>query len=238
MGSALSALTGAFKALKTAIALLRTLSKDYSALLARAHADPGLPVPAPTSPYWLDDPPYPELVDIQSSALPGEADIVIVGSGIAGAAVAWSVLHECHAKGQRPRVVVLEARQLCSGATGRNGGHIKASPHELFALMGRLLPAERAAELVRFQLRHLDALVGLCRAEGIEVAECREVETVDLYIDGDGFRRAVGEVEVLRKWVPEFEIEVWEGARAREVSEQPCRCLSRSAAHSPAEILY
>jgi hypothetical protein len=219
MGSAISAVAGVFKTLKTAIGVLRTLSKDYNDLLARANADPGLPVPNPTAPYWLDDPPYPGLTDIQSPTLPDDADIVVIGSGIAGAAVAWSVLHECQARGQRaPRVVVLEARQLCSGATGRNGGHIKASAYEDFALMRKVLPPERAAELVRFQLRHLDALVGLCRAEGIEVAECREVETVDLYIDGEALREAVEQVEDLRKWVPEFEIQVWDGAEAREVS--------------------
>lgn len=225
MGSALSTISGIFKALKTVIALLRTLSKDYNDLLARTCADPGLPVPKPTAPYWLDDPPYPELTDIQSPALPAEADVVVVGSGIAGAAVAWSVLREC-SRERRARVVVLEARQLCSGATGRNGGHIKASPHEEFALARRVLPPERAAALVRFQLRHLDALVGLCRAEGFGVAECREVETVDLFVDGDAFGRAVQQVEDLRKWVPEFEIEVWDGAEAREVSCQ-APCLSR-----------
>jgi glycine/D-amino acid oxidase-like deaminating enzyme len=218
MGSAVSAIAGVFKTLKTVVGVLRTLSKDYNELLARANSDPGLPVDNPTKPYWLDDPPCPELTDIQSPILPNEADIVIIGSGIAGAAVAWSVLHECRNRDHRPRVVVLEARQLCSGATGRNGGHIKASAHEDFALMRKVLPPERAAELVRFQLRHLDALVGLCRAEGIDVAECREVETVDLFVDEEAFRGAVKQVEDLRKWVPEFEILVWDAAEAREVS--------------------
>jgi hypothetical protein len=218
MDSVFSAVTGLLKTLKTVIGVLGSLSKDYNDLLARANADPGLPVPNPTAPYWLDDPLYPELTDIQSPSLPGEADIVIIGSGIAGAAAAWSVLHECQAKQQCPRVVVLEARQLCSGATGRNGGHIKASPHEDFALLKRVLPPQRAAELVRFELRHLDALVGLCGEEGISVAECREVETADLYIDEKAFREAVEQVEDLGKWVPEFEMKVWEGADARKVS--------------------
>ena len=222
MGSAASAIAAFLRTLKTVIHVLRTLSKDYHDLLARANSDPGLPVPNPTSPYWLDDPPYPELTDIQSPSLPQDADIVVIGSGIAGAAVAWSLLHECRAKNQQqqPRVVVLEARQLCSGATGRNGGHIKASAHEDFALMGRTLPPGRAAGLVRFQLRHLGELVGLCEGQGIRVAECREVETVDLYIDEGVFREAVGQVEELGRWVPEFEMRVWEGVEAREVSER------------------
>lgn len=238
MGSVISAVAGVFKTLKTVIGVLRTLSKDYNELLSRANSDPGLPVDNPTEPYWLDDPPYPELTDVRSPSLPDEADIVIIGSGIAGAAVAWSALHECRTK-QRPppRVVVLEARRLCSGATGRNGGHIKASAHEDFALMRRVLPPERAAALVRFQLRHLDALVGLCRAEGIEVAECREVETVDLFVDEAAFQGAARQVEDLRKWVPEFEITVWGAADAREVSMSVTN-FAALLLTSSVEILY
>jgi hypothetical protein len=222
MGSVISSILGAPKVVKTIVGILRSLSHDYNDLVARANASPGLPVDNPTEPYWLDDPPYPELTDIQSSSLPDEADIVIIGSGIAGAAVAWSVLRESRERQQHPRVVVLEARQICSGATGRNGGHIKASPHEDFGLLKRVLPEHRAAELVRFQLRHLDALVGLCKEEKIDIAECREVETVDLFVDEDAFKGAIKQVEDLRKWVPEFEMSIWGAAEAREVSVFSC----------------
>ncbi|MAB91712.1 MAG: FAD-dependent oxidoreductase, partial [Planctomycetes bacterium] len=47
---------------------------------------------------------------------------MIVGSGITGAITAYKLLQE------KPgaSIVVLEARQACSGATGRNGGHCRA----------------------------------------------------------------------------------------------------------------
>jgi len=129
-----------------AIKALLSMNNDLQDLLKRANSLPGLPVPNPTKSYWLQDPPHPELVDKQSEQFPTTADVVIIGSGITGAAVARSLLHESSRKvssslkdgnlrlGSQglPRVVVLEARSLCSGATGRNGGHIKVSPHELF----------------------------------------------------------------------------------------------------------
>ncbi|KAB5585607.1 FAD dependent oxidoreductase-domain-containing protein, partial [Coniochaeta sp. 2T2.1] len=224
MGAAISAVSGVWKALRTVLAVLRQMQKTYAEVVARGTSDPGLPVANPTSPYWLDEPPFPELVDVRSPTLPREADVVVIGSGIAGAATVWSLLHESRGRdGGRekgkvpPKVVVLEARELCSGATGRNGGHIKASAHEDFAQMRKAgLAPGRAAEMVRFQLRHLDALVGLCDAEKIEVAEAREVETVDLFINLDTFEKSKKQVDEVRKWVPEFDVKVWEGEEARE----------------------
>uniref|UniRef100_A0A060SWN1 ARAD1A02464p n=1 Tax=Blastobotrys adeninivorans TaxID=409370 RepID=A0A060SWN1_BLAAD len=51
---------------------------------------------------------------------PSTADYVIVGSGFSGASLAY------HLSCQHPKakIVLLEARDACSGATGRNGGHL------------------------------------------------------------------------------------------------------------------
>ncbi|KAL8299272.1 hypothetical protein RB593_009253 [Gaeumannomyces tritici] len=194
MGAIFSSLKAAVKLVKSLIGVLRALEADFGAVAKRAKAAAPLPHPSPTQPFWLLDPPHPELVDLQSAEMPREAEVVIIGSGITAAATARSLLQTATEESPSrpvPRVVVLEARQLCSGATGRNGGHIKASPH---VVLGRLLKqgamdGARAAELMRFQLRHLPVLTGLCAAEGIEVAECREVETVDLFVDDAGVLR-------------------------------------------------
>lgn len=74
--------------------------------------------------YWMPGKPG-ALADFQSSSqLPSEADIVIIGSGFSGASVAYHLLNESKAP---LRVVMLEARQACSGASGRNGGHLQPS---------------------------------------------------------------------------------------------------------------
>lgn len=88
-----------------------------------------LPRDNPTVSYW-QDPPDAEIADLRSTLeLPSTADVVIIGSGITGAAVAWGLLQDeggDGTEGIKPSVVMLEARQTCSGATGRNG--MRCSP--------------------------------------------------------------------------------------------------------------
>jgi sarcosine oxidase subunit beta len=56
-----------------------------------------------------------------SVAFPREADVVIVGGGIMGLSLAYQL-----AKLGQKKVVVLEQSYLCSGASGRNGGGVRA----------------------------------------------------------------------------------------------------------------
>jgi hypothetical protein len=50
------------------------------------------------------------------------ADIVIIGAGYAGASIAHHILEQSAQCNQPvPSILILEAREACSGATGRNG---------------------------------------------------------------------------------------------------------------------
>jgi len=219
MGGVLSTLQNSAKTLIAAASLLRALSTEFDQALKRASQSPGLPVDKPSQTYWLNDPPHPALCDASSSKLPETVDVAIIGSGIAGAAVARSLLHERRRRNIRTteKVVVLEARQLCSGATARNGGHIKPSLYESFSRFSKLLPKDRAAALARFQLLHVKYLTELCESEGLESAEARKVETVDFFLDDESFSKAVADVEELKKWLPEVEIVVWKGDEVQKV---------------------
>ena len=77
-----------------------------------------LPVPSPSLSYW-EIPPH-RLASYRSP-FPKTADVVIIGSGITGASVARAL----HEKDSSLHIVIVEARKLCSGASGRNGGHCK-----------------------------------------------------------------------------------------------------------------
>lgn len=82
----------------------------------RAKIPVSLPHTNPTTSYW-QDPPEAIADHRTTSDLPLSADTVIIGSGITGAAVAWNLLQS-----ENPgNILMLEARQACSGATGRNG---------------------------------------------------------------------------------------------------------------------
>jgi glycine/D-amino acid oxidase-like deaminating enzyme len=57
--------------------------------------------------------------------LPQEVDVLIIGAGYSGGALLTHMLSLDESK--QKSFLVLEARQLCSGATGRNGW---ARPHD------------------------------------------------------------------------------------------------------------
>jgi hypothetical protein len=210
MGTAISFLLNVKSSLEALFQTIRSLNKQYQSLSARINAPPPGPAANATEPYWLEEPPFPDLVDMQTR-LQDEADVVIIGSGITGAAAARTL---CELSKRPLRIVVLEARQLCSGATARNGGHIKCAPYEAFASLGKKIGEEAARKVVRFQMKHADVLkeVGSAIPEG----EVREVETVDFMATQEDMRRAKGQVEKLREWMPEAKCELWDAQEARE----------------------
>ncbi len=75
------------------------------------------PVPNSTLSYWRT-----ELHEIDSirttEELPQECDILIIGAGLSGVSTAYHLLD---GNASPPSIVILEAREVCSGATGRNG---------------------------------------------------------------------------------------------------------------------
>lgn len=115
----------------------------------------GLPSRNPSESYWLKDL-SPTLAGHRSTPdLPEEADVVIVGSGITGAFAARFLLEGEHGDGEE-KVVMLEAREACSGATGRNGGHCQP-------LVYGAVPA-----VATFELEVYDFLERFVKEEGVD----------------------------------------------------------------------
>jgi hypothetical protein len=104
----------------------------------RAAVPVTLPRVNPTISYW-QDPPDPEVADYLSSAqVPEIADTVIIGSGITGSLVAWNLLQSSN----HGSIIMLEARQACSGATGRNGNSFSIKIYRFQILMASRWPHE------------------------------------------------------------------------------------------------
>lgn len=122
-----------------------------------------LPVPSSTTSYWRANPLL--LDDYRSApALPENVDIAIIGGGMAGACTAYHILKN---NPQHQSVTVLEARQACSGATARNGGHTKVAPVAM-AKLHAALGAEAAAEFAAF-----------IKTVIYEMKACAELENID-----------------------------------------------------------
>lgn len=83
--------------------------------------DKHFPVDGGMTSFWRSQP---DTLDNYRSTecLPESSDIVIIGAGYTGAATAYHCLAQSqNAQAKSPSIVILEARQACSGATGRNG---------------------------------------------------------------------------------------------------------------------
>lgn len=169
--------------------------------------DPGLPVKNPTISYW-QLPPNRDVSNHQSEQLPKEVDIVIIGSGISGTSVAWHLLKEGKwTKDSVPKVAMLEARQACSGATGRNGGQIRPSSYlEYGDLKGDVSDSE-AVKITKFGAAHVEAILSAADQlpeEGRLAAEARYVDSIDAFFDNEQWTSAIHQLETLKREMPEL----------------------------------
>jgi ribulose 1,5-bisphosphate synthetase/thiazole synthase len=80
-----------------------------------------LPVPNPTKSFWIEAAES-HLRNFRSTeVLPAETDVVVIGSGYSGATFAYWLHKFTQHSPRQPKVVMLEARDICGCATGRNG---------------------------------------------------------------------------------------------------------------------
>jgi lysine/ornithine N-monooxygenase len=82
---------------------------------------PPFPVPNAVPSYWRK---HVGSIDTHRSTteLPDQADVVVIGAGYVGASVVHHLIEESVRAGREsPSILILEAREACSGATGRNG---------------------------------------------------------------------------------------------------------------------
>ncbi|KAG4429871.1 hypothetical protein IFR05_014655, partial [Cadophora sp. M221] len=174
----------------------------------RASIPVTLPRPNPTTSYW-QDPPDAELSDYLSSpCVPEVADVVIIGSGITGAGIAWGLLNgddeNSNSKGcsneerekKEARIVMLEARQACSGATGRNGGHTKAASYRTF-LANSSISLATAIKIARLEYATIKAVHAFAATHNIE-CDSWTGDTVDIIYDQGQWEASLKGIEALR----------------------------------------
>src|SRR5438270_10964153 len=123
-----------------------------------------LPVLNSTTPFWRA---RPHKLDNHCSSpdLPPTTDILIIGAGFSGVACAYYLTKD--APSFAPSIILLEARELCSGATGRNGGHVKPDTYYNMPKYTQLFGAEVAASIAAYETSQVYAVKDLVEKEAI-----------------------------------------------------------------------
>ncbi|KAK3984466.1 putative Glycine/D-amino acid oxidase [Cladorrhinum sp. PSN332] len=173
----------------------------------RAKIPVSFPVDDPTTSYW-QDPPDEELADYCSdlNGLPKKVETVIIGSGITGAAVGWGLLNRQDSEPEENeenekkewKLIMLEARRTCSGATGRNGGHTKAASYRSFKHHVETVGLGEAKKIASLELRNIQEVHRFARDQGIR-CEAWEGDTVDIVYDEGAWESSVEGVKMMRR---------------------------------------
>ncbi|KAI9845350.1 MAG: hypothetical protein M1837_004972 [Sclerophora amabilis] len=164
----------------------------------RAEIPPGLPRTNPTVSYWQDPPD--NIAHLRSTdALPPNVEYVIVGSGITGACIAHKILS------RRPEaeILMLEARQACSGATGRNGGHTKGGSYRSFLDNADTLGLAEAVKIATLEYDCMKQVHEFARQNKID-CDSHPTDTVDVFFDQAQLDGAVKAVNFMREVIPPY----------------------------------
>lgn len=142
------------------------------------------PASNPVTSFWNAAPN--RLDDYRSSQqFPSEADVVIVGSGLAGVATAYHILQDSPTP---LSIVLLESRKVCSGATGRNGGHVKPDTYFNVPKYTKLYGPKAAAELAAFEASHVLAVKDLVERESLD-CDFHLTRAIDVYLHPEHARQ-------------------------------------------------
>ena len=120
-----------------------------------------------------------------TTAVPEYANVVIIGSGLSGTSVA----HHLANAPNPTSIVMLEAREVCSGATGRNGGHLAPNLYTDYLSYCKLYGQEQAALHVELQIQNYQAIQRVIELLGID-CEFNRQEGLDIFTDNASFEWA------------------------------------------------
>lgn len=138
-----------------------------------------LPLPNSTTSFWRNNPH--KLDDHRSTPdLPTTTEILIIGAGFSGVACAYYLTTA--SQSLAPSITLIEARELCSGATGRNGGHVKPDTYYNLPKYTQLFGAEAAACIARYEASQLYAVKSLVEKESID-CDFHLTRATDVFLD-------------------------------------------------------
>ncbi|MGW7064702.1 FAD-dependent oxidoreductase [Streptomyces sp. NPDC054904] len=146
-------------------------------------------LPDASSSYWMqtvDMPAYPPLTT------PAEADVVVVGAGMAGLSTAWELSRA------GLRVIVLEAGRIAAGVTGHTTGKVTALHTSIYDR----LRSQHGEEAARLYASSQSAALGRIMQVAQELGADCELERRPAYTyceDPDGVQALQNEAEAARQ---------------------------------------
>ncbi|KAH5097290.1 hypothetical protein HBI38_157810 [Parastagonospora nodorum] len=147
----------------------------------------GFPVPDPTQSYWQV--PEHRIASLRTTEeLPTNKtfDYVIIGSGLSGAATALKLLN----RNPELSILMLEARKASSGASGRNGGHVKPGDWKIIKEWVETYGEDEALRIQKLEQDCVDDMADFVKTYNVS-SGFHEVETADLYWTREAFEKAV-----------------------------------------------
>ncbi|KAJ7056805.1 DAO-domain-containing protein [Mycena amicta] len=166
--------------------------------MAKVEGGKAFPIPKGMSlSLWLQGVRSNPLIDHRTTEdLPASADVVIIGSGLTGTLTAYELL----TRPNPPKsIVILEARELCSGATGRNAGHCKPDQWRGFGKYSKVFGAEQAKKLLAHEYETWSKLVDFIQKENID-CDLWVGDTLDVAMTEDVVEKALSVWEAYKAY--------------------------------------
>jgi glycine/D-amino acid oxidase-like deaminating enzyme len=166
------------------------------------------PVANPLPSYWQNPKsPLANVIEADADTTTTPYSYAIVGSGISGTMIAYNIL-----KSQPDaRIIMIESREICSGATGRNGGHTKAASYRSYLAHVEELGKEEALKIARLEYANIVETHRLAKELEIR-CESELCTTVDIIYDEQTFEKGKKAIEALQADATEEEKEAGEMA--------------------------
>jgi glycine/D-amino acid oxidase-like deaminating enzyme len=97
-----------------------------------------------------------------------------------------------------PSVLILDTRKICSGATGRNGGHVKPDLYFNVSKYVSTYGTSAAAEVASFEAANVSAVKDLVETEGLD-CDFHLTRAIDVYLDAEHARQTTEAWKKLRR---------------------------------------
>ncbi|ORY08600.1 FAD dependent oxidoreductase [Clohesyomyces aquaticus] len=177
---------------------------------------PSLPYPNSSLSYWhRTTRSFPLLNSNDTAPVPEESAYVIIGAGLTGALTAFSLL-EAGIKGSD--ILIIEAREVVSGSTGRNAGHCRPDGFRNFNGYAARHGKEQALKIANMEDRNFSLAKEFINKHHI-ACEFTTTKTFDVCFSDE---TAEDESKNLNEYIAAGgradAVQVYEGEKAREAT--------------------